>query len=514
MENTKINNNIAMMTPVAANKTSMTKAFKSPAPANNMDYKQMYFTLKNESEQKIFDLNMKLTKLTQEIQELKESSSNSSSTIDGVSKKRKLSTAEDKNANNDDTISGRRPKRAVRKWKSNQEDLLEKVHSVKEKYEKYPLHEAAEGGEVEDLKILLTAGYYVDERDDDGMTAINYGAMWNHRDVIEVLHLAGASLDAIDNDGDTATIQAAYNKSPDALEYLLKNSADVNITNKDGITALEYTKLKKYPICENIILGHLQRIACSSQEEGRTPNTSSRMLSTDGTIVKAVKQEYGAFALHKACGAGIENEVKILLKHATKEDVEERNGFGWSPLYYASSRNHPNIIKLLIDAGADVNGTMEHNGDTPVIVASENDSAEALEYLIKQGADITKTNDHGDTAIFCASRYNTKDTVAIVKMLHENGCDINKCNNDGWNPVMWASKHGNYKILGYLLQHDECEFEKKNNNNQNAFDLATEGSHTRCLNLLNLYKNEKSGNNNSRKRGGGGGGNSRSRRRR
>ena len=53
MENTKINNNIAMMTPVVANKTSsMTKAFKSPAPANNMDYKQMYFTLKNESEQK------------------------------------------------------------------------------------------------------------------------------------------------------------------------------------------------------------------------------------------------------------------------------------------------------------------------------------------------------------------------------------------------------------------------------------------------------------------------------
>ena len=88
MENTKINNNIAMMTPVAANKTSsMTKAFKSPAPANNMDYKQMYFTLKNESEQKIFDLNMKLTKLTQEIQELKESNGNSSSTIDGVSKK-------------------------------------------------------------------------------------------------------------------------------------------------------------------------------------------------------------------------------------------------------------------------------------------------------------------------------------------------------------------------------------------------------------------------------------------
>ena len=101
------------------------------------------------------------------------------------------------------------------------------------------------------------------------------------------------------------------------------------------------------------------------------------------------------------------------------------------PLYYASSRNHPNIIKLLLEAGADVNGAMEHNGDTPVIVASENDSAEALEYLIERGADINQTNNNGDTAVFCASRYNTKETLAVVKLLHKNGCDIRKCNKNG-----------------------------------------------------------------------------------
>jgi ankyrin repeat protein len=171
-------------------------------------------------------------------------------------------------------------------------------------------------------------------------------------------------------------------------------------------------------------------------------------------------------------------------------------------LYYASSRNHPNIIELLIDAGADVNGTMEHNGDTPAIVASENDSTEALECLIKNGANINQTNDNGENAIFCASRYNTKETLAIVKMLHKNGCSINQTNVDGFNPVMWASKHGNYKILGYLLQHENCDFETKNNDDKNAFDLATEGNHVRCLNLLNLYKNEKSGGNegNNRRR--------------
>ena len=128
------------------------------------------------------------------------------------------------------------------------------------------------------------------------MTALNYAAMWNHRNVIEALHLAGASLNSVDNDGDTAAIQAVYNNNPEALDYLLKCNADVHIRNKDKKTALDYSRLKSFTVCENIILSHLQRVACSSQEEGRTPNTTSTMLTSDGTVVRAVKAEYGARA--------------------------------------------------------------------------------------------------------------------------------------------------------------------------------------------------------------------------
>ena len=83
---------------------------------------------------------------------------------------------------------------------------------------------------------------------------------------IEALHLAGASLNSVDNDGDTAAIQAVYNNNPEALDYLLKCNADVHIRNKDKKTALDYSRLKSFNVCENIILSHLQRVACSSQE--------------------------------------------------------------------------------------------------------------------------------------------------------------------------------------------------------------------------------------------------------
>ena len=115
------------------------------------------------------------------------------------------------------------------------------------------------------------------------------------------------------------------------------------------------------------------------------------MLTSSGTIVRAVKAEYGAFALHKACGAGIESEVRILLKKMHQKMMWRREmKHGWSPFVLRIIKKSSEHIKLLLEAGADVNGVMEHNGDTPVIVASENDSAEALEYLIEQGADIKR----------------------------------------------------------------------------------------------------------------------------
>jgi ankyrin repeat protein len=375
---------------------------------------------------------------------------------------------------------------------------LKALESVKAKYGLFPLHEAAECGALDDATILIREkGVDVDLRDDDGMTAISYAAMWNHDSVLNLLHLVGgASLNVQDNDGDTPVIQAAYNNSPDALELLISFGADTSVKNKDGKCALQYALDKQYIKCATILKTHLRKKSVL-EDESVTPFTTSAMFACDNKKVRAVKMEYGAFPLHKSCGAGLMEEVKILI--ASGLNVEEKNGFGWSPLYYASSRNHPDVMKVLKEAGASLEDVMSHSGDTLAMVAAENDCPESMAYLIQEGIDISKCNKNGDSALHCAAKYNTKETVAIVHMLRKAGICLDTKNKDGVTPAMWAAKYGSSKVLRVLLQH-KANFELKSKDGKTALDfaLAREGNpegsdHDKCEKLLRLYISDKAG---------------------
>ena len=366
--------------------------------------------------------------------------------------------------------------------------------SLREKYRSnFPLHEAAEVGQVDDaMNILNFETTDVNAKDDEGMTAVGYAAMWNHHEIISLLHRAGASLSVQDNDGDTPTIQAAYNNSPEALQLLLRLGANINTRNNDGKSALQYAVEKKYRDCAAILLDHIKgKEQPLVTHEEMTPYTFSARCSFDNTVVRAVKDEYGAYALHKSCGAGLLEEVNILIASGT--DVEEPNGFGWTPLFYASSRNHPNVIEMLRKAGASLNKKMLYNGDTPTTVAAENDSSAALEYLVEHGADIHACNNAGNSALHCAARYNTNETVVIVNMLQEAGIGLDTQNKEGCTPVMLAAMHNSFRVLSALLHHG-ADFAIKSDAGKIALDYAEEKKHHKCTKILRLYESEKKSN--------------------
>lgn len=103
------------------------------------------------------------------------------------------------------------------------------------------IHEAALNGQTAEVMRILNEGISVNTTDEDGRTALMYGAFNGHTDLLEKLIRKGADVNLRDNFGRTALMFASSGSFPDAVRLLLKNQADPNIADsEEHFTALMY----------------------------------------------------------------------------------------------------------------------------------------------------------------------------------------------------------------------------------------------------------------------------------
>lgn len=122
--------------------------------------------------------------------------------------------------------------------------------------------------------------------------------------------------------------------------------------------------------------------------------------------------------------------------HATAEllilagvNVNACDNGGSSPLLLASGTRNVNLVKRLIDAGADVNASSI--GTTPLISVCRNDSSanvEIVKLLIDAGAKIEATNHLGKTALSIATESGCPSIIRLLEdaMRAKSNCVSNK----------------------------------------------------------------------------------------
>jgi ankyrin repeat protein len=87
-------------------------------------------------------------------------------------------------------------------------------------------------------------------------------------------------------------------------------------------------------------------------------------------------------ALRSAAAVG---DIEAVKRHlAAGTNVNAPNTYGWTALYWASSRGHKEIVELLIANGAYVNPKADR-GDTPLDGAIEDNHTEIADILRKHG---------------------------------------------------------------------------------------------------------------------------------
>lgn len=317
-----------------------------------------------------------------------------------------------------------------------------------------PLVYAASSGPVDIVKALVRSGADVNQRDEQfGYTALMVAAKrWkDSRLIVEFLIENNADPLIVDDCRDSALRFAVQSANFTSAKFLLEAGIDINSTNEDGQTSLmhacdfslEPLKMTKFLIAHGADFRLVDR-------QGRTAlfyALQHRGLEAAGFLL-----ELGAdINLKNKAG---QNFLMLVLDNFNQEEhlyditsfllkkginVADVDHSGRSALTRAP-KGGANTVKLLLDAGADVNGK-DCSGQTPLMSAckapSSRDILLVLKLFIERGARIEDVDNEGKSALAHAIANSSMENAAIL-LLIEAGANIEEKDLRGEAPLMKA----------------------------------------------------------------------------
>ncbi len=218
--------------------------------------------------------------------------------------------------------------------------------------------------------------------------------------------------------------------SKEIREVILKNREKKNSTKYKGpITTplILASGLGKYNVAEVLI------------KYGADVNKCAGLKYSTPLNVAIKKERYQIASLLIEHGANIKS---INVK-------DEKGEMKVSPLLILLPTGNPEIMRLLLDSGADVNERTIFEA-TPLIQASMLGHAKIVELLLQYPVDTDARDKFGRTALLCAVE---KGDYDIVRVLLSKKIDLNIKNNNGMTALMVAASLGYDKITQILIEY-------------------------------------------------------------
>jgi ankyrin len=258
---------------------------------------------------------------------------------------------------------------------------------------------------------------------------------------------------------DTRLIQAAKKGDVEAVRALLKQralapgspgspgSVDVNAAPGDGTTALHWAVHRDDVTIADLLLRAGAR-ANAANDLGTTPlhlactNRNMAMverLLTAGANVNATLLN-GETVLMACARAGDAASVKAVLARHPDVNAKERE-HQQTALMWAASQRHPDVVQLLIEAGADIRLRSLTYPQTVVGEQTQRAGREELNYTVLRG---------GATPLLFAARVGD---VESARLLLKAGADPNDAQPDGVSALVLAAHSGHGNVGALLLEH-------------------------------------------------------------
>jgi uncharacterized protein len=239
--------------------------------------------------------------------------------------------------------------------------------------------------------------------------------------------------------GDVRLVSAAKSGDSSAVLALLAKKADPNSAEPDGTTSLHWAVRNE----DTVLVDRLLRAGANGNTANRYGITPIFLACENGNaaiverLIKAgvsanATGKLGETALHTCSRSGSVAAAKVLLANGASVDVVE-SWRGQTPLMWASAQGHADVMRLLIEAGADVNAR------SAIQTWERQRTAEPRDKWLPPG---------GLTPLLFAAR---EGCVACAKVLVDAKVDIDVVDAESQNAAILALINGHVDVAGYLI---------------------------------------------------------------
>jgi ankyrin repeat protein len=151
--------------------------------------------------------------------------------------------------------------------------------------------------------------------------------------------------------------------------------------------------------------------------------------------------------LLNAARSGNFNQILAILTQGANVDATDRDGT--TALMFAAQQGYTEIVRVLIEAGANLNLPRKRYGLTALMLAASEARADVLQTLVAAGADVNAKNDDGSTALMIAAH---KGHLMVVQILLGAGADVNLQDKDEDSALKLAAQEGHSSVVKALLE--------------------------------------------------------------
>jgi uncharacterized protein len=324
-----------------------------------------------------------------------------------------------------------------------------------------PLMVAAQRGNVATVRALLAGGADPNLKENNaGQTALMWALSERQAGVVDELVKRGADIHGGSKSGFTPLMFAAQQGDIDSARILLSAGAKPNDSQpKTGLTPLMIASAMVRAPAVDLLLDNradpnlvdangyaaLHRVVRDS-DYGIDLARKDQVMTIVKSLLKHGADPNLRLVVDKAKAAEeIRNGNVQIYEKRTAVTVTEVVLIGATPLMLAAEVNNLDVIKTLVEAGADPKITTER-GTTALIMASgagtdvqreraNEERATAVDtakFLIEHGVDVNAKGDYGWTALHAATYQGMKD---LIEFLVSKGAKIDQMDEFGQTPL-------------------------------------------------------------------------------